>query len=44
MTAWDLRRAWPEAHFVLVADAGHSATEPAIQSALVAATDRFASR
>ena len=44
MTAWDLRRAWPEAHFVLVADAGHSATEPAIQSALVAATDRFSSR
>jgi hypothetical protein len=28
MTAWDLHRAWPEAEFVVVPDAGHSATEP----------------
>jgi len=42
MTAWDLHRAWPAAELVLVDDAGHSATEPGIQAALVAATDRFA--
>ncbi|KNY05435.1 prolyl aminopeptidase [Microbacterium sp. GCS4] len=42
MTAWDLHRAWPEAEFVVVDDAGHSAAEPGIQSALRAATDRFA--
>ncbi|HEY9877531.1 MAG TPA: prolyl aminopeptidase [Leptolyngbyaceae cyanobacterium] len=41
-TAWELHRLWPEADFVLVPDAGHSATEPGIQSALVEATDRFA--
>ena len=29
-TAWDLHRAWPEAGFRLVADAGHSALEPGI--------------
>ncbi|MFI8592959.1 prolyl aminopeptidase [Microbacterium sp. NPDC078428] len=44
MTAWDLHRAWPEAELVIVDDAGHSATEPSIQAALVAATDRFAAR
>ncbi|MGM1017090.1 MAG: prolyl aminopeptidase [Actinomycetota bacterium] len=43
MTAWDLHRAWPEAEFVVVDDAGHAATEPGIQTALRAATDRFAS-
>lgn len=42
MTAWDLHRAWPEAEFVMVDDAGHSAGEPGIAAALVAATDRFA--
>ncbi|HEY9762584.1 MAG TPA: prolyl aminopeptidase [Trichocoleus sp.] len=41
-TAWELHRLWPEADFVLVPDAGHSATEPGIVSALVEATDRFA--
>ncbi|AZS35584.1 Proline iminopeptidase [Microbacterium lemovicicum] len=44
MTAWDLHRAWPEAELVVVDDAGHSATEPGIARALVAATDRFAAR
>jgi proline iminopeptidase len=29
MTAWDLHRAWPEAEFVVVDDAGHAASEPA---------------
>lgn len=42
MTAWDLHRAWPEAEFVVIDDAGHAATEPGTQKALRAATDRFA--
>lgn len=42
MTAWDLHQAWPEAEFVVVDDAGHSASEPGIARALRAATDRFA--
>ena len=42
MTAWDLHRAWPEAEFVVVPDASHSAAEPGIARALRAATDRFA--
>ena len=40
-TAWELHRAWPEANFHMVANAGHSAFDPANASALVAATDRF---
>ena len=40
-TAWALHRAWPEAQFVLVPDAGHTATEPGITDALVRATDQF---
>lgn len=42
MTAWDLHRAWPEAEFIVVPDAGHSASEPGIAQALRDATDRFA--
>jgi len=41
-TAWDLHRAWPEADFTLVDDAGHAFNEPGILSALLEATDRFA--
>jgi proline iminopeptidase len=41
-SAWALSKVWPEADLVLVPDAGHSATEPGISRALVAATDRFA--
>jgi proline iminopeptidase len=41
-SAWDLHRAWPEADFRVVADAGHAASEPGIQARLVEATDRFA--
>ncbi len=41
-TAWDLHRAWPEADFKLIDDAGHAASEPGIIDALVRATDRFA--
>jgi proline iminopeptidase len=39
-TAWDLHRAWPEAAFVLVPDAGHAWSEPGIRDALLAALDR----
>jgi proline iminopeptidase len=42
-TAWDLYRAWPEAEFRVVGDAGHSALEPGITDELVRATDRYAS-
>ncbi len=41
-SAWDLHRAFPEAEFNLIADAGHSAHEPGITAALVGATDKFA--
>lgn len=41
-TAWELHRAWPEARLAIVQDAGHSALEPGITSALVEATDGFA--
>ena len=41
-TAWELHRAWPEADFQLVQDAGHSAFDGGNAVALVAATDRFA--
>lgn len=40
-TAWDLHRAWPEARFEVVPDAGHTATEPGIADAIVRATDGF---
>ncbi|MEM7225419.1 MAG: prolyl aminopeptidase [Pseudomonadota bacterium] len=36
-----LHRAWPEADYHIVPDAGHSAMEPGIRRALVAATERF---
>ncbi|HSI41205.1 MAG TPA: prolyl aminopeptidase [Xanthobacteraceae bacterium] len=41
-TAWDLHRAWPEADFQLITDAGHAYNEPGILAALLAATDKFA--
>ena len=41
-SAWDLHRAWPEAQLDVIHDAGHSAYEPGIVDALIAATDRFA--
>ncbi len=42
-SAWDLHRAWPQAEFHLIDDAGHATTEPGILSALIDATDRFLS-
>ena len=41
-TAEILHRAWPGSEWVVVPDAGHSAFEPGIRAALVAATNRFA--
>jgi proline iminopeptidase len=41
MSAWDLHRAMPEATLKIIPDAGHSALEPGIASALVEATDSF---
>src|SRR5262249_16785179 len=41
MNAWDLHRAWPEATLKIIANAGHSASEPGIVDALVRATDSF---
>ncbi|MEV4107238.1 prolyl aminopeptidase [Nonomuraea sp. NPDC049695] len=40
-TAWDLHKAWPEADFKVVHDAGHAFTEPGITDRLVEATDGF---
>jgi proline iminopeptidase len=37
-SAWDLHRAWPRAKLEIIPDAGHSAAEPGIVSALVQAT------
>ena len=43
-TAWDLHRAWPEARFTVVPDAGHAYSEPGILHHLIEATDEFAAR
>ena len=44
ISADDLHRAWPEADYQVVPDAGHSAFEPGIRARLVAATEAFKSR
>ncbi len=41
VTADRLAAAWPEAQYVIVPDAGHSAMEPGIRRALVQATERL---
>ncbi|MEM9173174.1 MAG: prolyl aminopeptidase [Pseudomonadota bacterium] len=41
-SAWALHSVWPEARFEVIADAGHSAFEPGIASALCNATNAFA--
>jgi len=43
-SADELHRAWPQAEYVVVPDAGHSAREPGIARELVAATDRLRAR
>ncbi len=40
-SAWELHQAWPDSELVVVPDAGHSAFEPGITAALIAATDRL---
>jgi proline iminopeptidase len=40
-TAFELAAAWPAARLSIVPDAGHSALEPGIRRALVAAVERF---
>jgi proline iminopeptidase len=44
VSADDLHRAWPEADYLVVPDAGHSAFEPGIRSRLIAATEKFKTR
>ena len=43
ITAWELSKAMPHASFHIIEDAGHSAMEAGITSALVAATEKFKS-
>ena len=44
VTADALARAWPEAEYVIVPDAGHSVREPGITRELVAAVERMKTR
>ncbi len=41
VSADELARAWPEAEYIVVPDAGHSAMEPGIRARLVAATEKL---
>ena len=41
-SAWELHKAWQEAEFIVIPDAGHSVSEPGIKDALIKASDRFA--
>jgi proline iminopeptidase len=41
MNADELARAWPEAEYIVVPDAGHSAMEPGIRNRLVATMERL---
>jgi len=41
-SAWDLHRAWPEASFAVVPDAGHAASEHGTINRLIEAADHFA--
>ncbi|MFW5633316.1 MAG: prolyl aminopeptidase [Erythrobacter sp.] len=43
-SAWEVKKAWPEAEFRIVHDAGHSAGEPGIIDGLVRATDELAGK
>jgi len=44
ISADDLHQAWPEAQYVVVPDAGHSAWEPGICAELVKATEKMKTR
>src|ERR1044072_3619399 len=41
-TAWELKRAWPEAELVIVPDGGHLFSEPGVLDGLIRATDPVA--
>lgn len=41
-TAWELHKAWPQAAFHLVPDAGHAFDEPGILARLIEATNTYA--
>ena len=43
-TAFELHEAWPEADYIVIPDAGHSAMDPPIRAALVRTTERFKHR
>ncbi|MGB7371257.1 prolyl aminopeptidase [Erythrobacter sp.] len=43
-SAWELKKAWPEAELWIVHDAGHSSGEPGIIDGLVRATDKLAGK
>ncbi len=43
-SAWELKKAMPEAELWMVHDAGHAASEPGIVDGLVRATDKFAGK
>lgn len=42
VSAWDLHKVWPKVELDIIADAGHSISEPGVLEALVRATDKFA--
>ncbi|MCH7617709.1 MAG: prolyl aminopeptidase [Chloroflexi bacterium] len=42
--AWELKRVWPGAELVIVENAGHAASDPALTQELIRATDEFALR
>jgi len=44
VTADDLHRAWPDAEYIVVAHAGHSAWEPGIRAQLVSTMERMKQR
>lgn len=41
-TAWELHKAWPEADFQIIEDAGHAYSEPGILDRLIRATNLYA--
>ena len=43
-SAWELKKAMPEAELWMIHDAGHAASEPGIVDGLVRATDKFAGK
>lgn len=44
LSAYELKKAWPQAELIIVKDAGHAASEPGIVDALIDATDRTAQK